>query len=67
MEALDIANNGLTKQTVRETNLKWNQISTNNCIMSKCHYKNECAYFKMRNKLKREIDILDSMNISRKS
>ncbi|HDE3959345.1 TPA: ATP-dependent DNA helicase [Staphylococcus aureus] len=52
MEALDIANNGLTKQTVRETNLKWNQISTNNCIMSKCHYKNECAYFKMRNKLK---------------
>lgn len=39
MEALDIANNGLTKQTVRETNLKWNQISTNNCIMSKCHYK----------------------------
>ena len=52
MEALDIANKGLTKQTVRETNLKWNQISTNNCIMSKCHYKNECAYFKMRNKLK---------------
>ncbi|MDI2016881.1 ATP-dependent DNA helicase [Staphylococcus aureus] len=52
MEALDIANNVLTKQTVRETNLKWNQISTNNCIMSKCHYKNECAYFKMRNKLK---------------
>lgn len=52
MEGLDIANNGLTKQTVRETNLKWNQISTNNCIMSKCHYKNECAYFKMRNKLK---------------
>ena len=52
MEALDISNNGLTKQTVRETNLKWNQISTNNCIMSKCHYKNECAYFKMRNKLK---------------
>ena len=52
MEALDIANNGLTKQTVRETNLKWNQISTNNCSMSKCHYKNECAYFKMRNKLK---------------
>ncbi|MEO4120488.1 ATP-dependent DNA helicase [Staphylococcus aureus] len=52
MEALDIANNGLTKQTVRETNLKWNQISTNNCIMSKCHYKNESAYFKMRNKLK---------------
>ena len=52
MEALDIANKGLKKQTVRETNLKWNQISTNNCIMSKCHYKNECAYFKMRNKLK---------------
>lgn len=52
MEALDIANKGLTKQTIRETNLKWNQISTNNCIMSKCHYKNECAYFKMRNKLK---------------
>ncbi|HDC9608834.1 ATP-dependent DNA helicase [Staphylococcus epidermidis] len=52
MEALDIANKGLTKQTVRETNLKWNQISTNNCIMSKCHYKNKCAYFKMRNKLK---------------
>lgn len=52
MEALDIANKGLTKQTVRETNLKWNQISTNNYIMSKCHYKNECAYFKMRNKLK---------------
>lgn len=52
MEALDIANKGLTKQTVRETNLKWNQISTNNCIMSKCHYKNECVYFKMRNKLK---------------
>ena len=51
-EALNIAYQGQTKQKVRDTNLKWSQISTDNCILDKCKYKKDCAYYEMRNRLK---------------